>query len=388
LDDRFRAAQPSEAAEEVSMESCDVLIVGGGPAGSTCAWKLRQAGLDVVIVDKAVFPRDKTCAGWITPSVVEALELDTADYGRSRVFQSIEGFHVALLGRRGRDIPFGEPVSYGIRRYEFDDFLLTRSGARLRLGEAATRLERTPGGWLLNGTLQARMLVGAGGHFCPVARLLRSSSPERPQLVTAVEAEFPVPAEADCSTTEAAVPRLYFRDDLAGYGWCIRKRDFLNIGIGLVDSRETATEIERLLSILRRERAFAGDVPVRFRGHAYYLYDGCDSKIVDDAVLLVGDAAGLAFPRSGEGIRPAVESGLLAAEVIFEADGQFDLPRLTPYRERLMGLLGPPARPPLKGPLAALAQGLRRILVRGLMRSSRFVRQTVIESSFLNPKPA
>lgn len=370
------------------MESCDVLIVGGGPAGSTCAWKLRQAGLDVTVVDKAVFPRDKTCAGWITRPVVEALEFDTADYARNRVFQPIEGFHVALLGQTGRDIPFGEPVSYGIRRCEFDEFLLRRSGARLRLGETVKWIERTSGGWLLNGVLHARMLVGAGGHFCPVARLLRSAGPERMQLVTAVEAEFPVPDGADCSATDGRIPRLYFRDDLTGYGWCLRKGDVLNIGIGLVDSRETATEIERLLTILRRERAFAGEIPVRFRGHAYYLYDGCRSKVVDDAVLLIGDSAGLAFPRSGEGIRAAVESGRLAAEVITAAQGTFDLPRLAPYRDRLARLLGPAGPPPRTGALAGVTRGLRRLVVRGLMRSSRLVRRIVIQDSFLNPKQA
>ena len=52
------------------METCDVLIVGGGPAGSSCAWKLGQSGLNVVILDKARFPRHKVCAGWITPPVL------------------------------------------------------------------------------------------------------------------------------------------------------------------------------------------------------------------------------------------------------------------------------------------------------------------------------
>ncbi len=60
----------------MAMITCDALIVGGGPAGSTCAWKLRQAGLDVMVVDAAVFPRDKVCAGWITPQVVAELDLD------------------------------------------------------------------------------------------------------------------------------------------------------------------------------------------------------------------------------------------------------------------------------------------------------------------------
>jgi flavin-dependent dehydrogenase len=61
------------------METCDVIIVGGGPAGSSCAWKLRAAGWDVVVVDRANFPRDKVCAGWITPAVIEELQLDLED---------------------------------------------------------------------------------------------------------------------------------------------------------------------------------------------------------------------------------------------------------------------------------------------------------------------
>ena len=70
-------------------ESCDVLIVGGGPAGSACARQLGRAGFDVLILDKSQFPRDKVCAGWITPQVVEELEIDTRDYQQGRVLQPI-----------------------------------------------------------------------------------------------------------------------------------------------------------------------------------------------------------------------------------------------------------------------------------------------------------
>ena len=80
------------------METCDVIIVGGGPAGSSCAWKLRDAGLEVVVVDRASFPRDKVCAGWITPAVVEELQLDLADYRRDRILQPITGFVTGLIG--------------------------------------------------------------------------------------------------------------------------------------------------------------------------------------------------------------------------------------------------------------------------------------------------
>ena len=80
------------------MDTCEVVIVGGGPAGSSCAWRLRQAGFDVVIVDKAVFPRHKVCAGWITPPVLDELQIDLHEYGERRTFQPITGFRVGMIG--------------------------------------------------------------------------------------------------------------------------------------------------------------------------------------------------------------------------------------------------------------------------------------------------
>ncbi|MBV5339661.1 MAG: FAD-dependent monooxygenase [Deltaproteobacteria bacterium] len=73
------------------METCEVLVVGGGPAGSTCAGKLVQEGLDVLLLDKELFPREKPCAGWITPVLFEALELDAEEYRQGRVLQRQSG---------------------------------------------------------------------------------------------------------------------------------------------------------------------------------------------------------------------------------------------------------------------------------------------------------
>jgi flavin-dependent dehydrogenase len=74
------------------VDTCDVVIVGGGPAGSACASRVCQAGPDVVVVDKAMFPRDKVCAGWITPQVLNDLEIDSDDYRKRRTFQPITAF--------------------------------------------------------------------------------------------------------------------------------------------------------------------------------------------------------------------------------------------------------------------------------------------------------
>jgi menaquinone-9 beta-reductase len=113
----------------MDMDRVDVLVIGGGPAGSTCARQLRRSGLDVAVLDKRSFPRDKVCAGWITPAVVDALEMDLDDYGRERTLQPLTGFRISMMGRPEAEVRYDEPVSYGIRRCEFDHYLLVRSGA-------------------------------------------------------------------------------------------------------------------------------------------------------------------------------------------------------------------------------------------------------------------
>ena len=83
------------------MDQCDVLIVGGGPAGSSCAWRLRNSGLKVAILDRQRFPRDKVCGGWITPAVFDELAIDPAQYARGRVLQPITGISHQLHRRPG-----------------------------------------------------------------------------------------------------------------------------------------------------------------------------------------------------------------------------------------------------------------------------------------------
>ena len=197
------------------METCDVLIVGGGPAGSTLAWKLKQAGLDVAILDKKTFPRDKTCAGWVTPAVVETLKLDTADYASGRVFQPIRRFITGTIGDRPVETEYGEIVSYGIRRFEFDDYLLKRCGARLILGEAFKSLKHEGDAWVVNGKVRAPLVIGAGGHFCPVARFLGANLGSDERIIAAQEIEFEMSdaQRAACRVGEDR-PELYFCVDL------------------------------------------------------------------------------------------------------------------------------------------------------------------------------
>jgi geranylgeranyl reductase family protein len=322
------------------MDACDVLIVGAGPAGSSCAWGLQRAGLDIAILDKRTFPRDKVCGGWITPAVLEELRIDPAEYGAGRVLQPLTGFRTSRMGGREVYTNYGRPVSFGIRRCEFDEFLLKRSGARVIQGTPLETLVRTGEHWVVNDQIKARVLVGAGGHFCPVARYLGADA-RKELAVAAQEIEFEMtPAQRDACSIQGEVPELFFCPDMKGYGWCFRKGNFLNVGLGRLDPRALPNHVSNFLRFLRTAGKLAFDLPSSMLGHAYLLYQGAKRKVVDDGILLIGDAAGVAYSQSGEGIRPAIESGLLAAQAIIAAKGKYSRERLEEYRILLASRFG------------------------------------------------
>ena len=361
------------------MDSCDVLIVGGGPAGSSCAWGLRFSGLQVTILDRARFPRNKVCGGWITPFVLQALEIDSADYKNGRTFQPITGFRISSIGKREVDVPYAEPISYGIRRSEFDEYLLRRSSAHVCEGTAIQSIERADNSWIINDKIKARLLIGAGGHFCPIARFLGGTEGNEP--VVAQEAEFEMDRQqaAACAIQEE-IPELYFCEDLQGYGWCFRKGNFLNVGLGRLDQHALPEHVNEFVRFLKTNGKIGFDLPQRMCGHAYLLFHGSGRKVVDDGVMLIGDSAGLAYTQSGEGIRPAVESGLMAAKVIKSANGSYDRDHLQRYPDLLTQTYGDRGERTLS---SRLPRRWRNAIGRRLLSSAWFCRKMVVESWFL-----
>jgi flavin-dependent dehydrogenase len=292
------------------MIRADAIVVGGGPAGSTCAWKLREAGVDAVILERAAFPRVKLCAGWVTPEALEDLELEPADYPLSLMtFDRLHCHWKMITAKPGTR-------QYSIRRYEFDDFLLRRSGARV-VQHRASKIRRDGGDYVIDGQFRSKYLVGAGGTSCPVYReIFHELHPRSSHLQTAtLEQEFPY------DWHDPACHLRFFDHGLPGYAWYVPKSSgYINIGVGgMADQLKRGTR-----RLQEHWRMFVTDLHTRGlvtcdelspQGYSYFLRGNVDAVTHDNA-FLVGDAAGLATHDMCEGIGPAIKSGLLAARSI------------------------------------------------------------------------
>ncbi len=306
------------------MRQADVLIVGGGPAGSTCAWKLRQSGLDTLILDRAPFPRTKLCAGWITPQVVDDLELDIDVYPhRFLTFKRLEFNWKGLRFRK-------KTTQHSIRRFEFDDYLLRRSGAEL-VTHKVRKIERQTDGFVLDGKFRGRFLVGAGGTSCPVYRQFFHDS--NPRVKTLQIATYEQEFAYDWTNGECKL--WFFADGLPGYAWYVPKANgYVNVGLGgKADSMKSqSTRLQdywEKFTFRLSELGLVKDKKYDPSGYSYYLRGPCDVARQDNA-FIVGDAVGLASVDMGEGIGPAVQSALRAAEAITRNAG-FSLASIERY---------------------------------------------------------
>lgn len=304
------------------MIDCEVIVVGGGPGGAAAAWELTRLGRSVLVLDREPFPREKLCAGWVTPEVFADLECRPEDYPHGLVRLDSLKTHIY-----GLNFEIHSP-QYSVRRVEFDHWLLQRSGAESRV-HAVRSVEETPGGYDIDGAFRCEHLIGAGGTRCPVYRaLFRDGSSRRKETqAVALEREFAYDwHDADC--------HLWFlTDGLAGYSWYVPKANgVLNVGVGGMSDRlrHRDDDIKRHWSALVQRLRYTGlvtEAPPAPQGYSYYLND--NPTLRRGSARLVGDAAGLATRDMCEGIGPAVRSGINAARSVAEAGPQLPLAPFT-----------------------------------------------------------
>jgi geranylgeranyl reductase family protein len=310
----------------------DVLVVGAGPAGSTAAYRLARAGASVLLVDKARFPRDKPCGGGLTLRAVRQCPVDPTPVVEEEVDQLELRFRYgpAVVHRARR------PVILMTQRRRLDAFLLDAArsaGAEVREG---TSVGIGAGNDVLLGTgerVRAEAIVGADGANGTTGTAVGLGD----GIVHGVAYEGNASYRALDRGRYARRAVVELGDIPGGYGWVFPKGDHANVGVGAWQS-----EGPRIREHLRRVCEGHALTPATLsdlRGYRLPLRRP-GTPVAGGRALLVGDAAGLIDPVSGDGMYECFVSSRLAADAILDLlAGRAS--SLQPYQEALDAALGP-----------------------------------------------
>ncbi|MGZ4317951.1 MAG: geranylgeranyl reductase family protein [Gaiellaceae bacterium] len=310
------------------MENFDAIVVGAGPAGSTAAYRLARAGAKVLLLDRARFPRDKPCGGGLTYRAVRQLPVSVEPVVEDVVDRFELGFR---YGRRFERSGQG-PLVLMTQRRRLDAHLAAEAaaaGADFRDGVRATALELDEAGGTVrfDGTAAAApVVIGADGVNGLTARALGLGA-----------RRHGVALEGNVSYAHAREDRWRGKAVVelgsvpGGYAWVFPKGDHVNVGVGGWES-----EGPRLREHLDRacaEYGLPADRLESLRGYRLPMRGAGDS-VAKGRALLVGDAAGLVDPLSGDGMYEAFVSARLAADSAVELLGGGSLDGYRPALER------------------------------------------------------
>ena len=292
---------------------CEVAVVGGGPSGTTVAMELARSGVDVLLLERVRVPRHKCCAGGVTAAARELLAVDIS----AVVECEVNRLRVSSVGGRGVSWEDDEPLMFTVSRERLDAalwFAAVEAGARVLDCHRVVRVEDAGDRVMLECEtceVHALAVVGADGAAGIVGAHMGQGRPRHVAVGVALELERPA-SPAECSGEMA---ELVLGVAPGTHGWIFPMTDRLSVGIECHN-----TQVDRAAA-LQKMVAHAGLSETKVIRRCVHPIPSLveSGKLATERVLLVGDAAGLCDPLTGEGIRNAVASGTLAADVVLDS---------------------------------------------------------------------
>ena len=349
----------------------DVVVVGAGPSGSSCAYWLAEAGWDVVVVEKKIFPREKTCGDGLTPRAVRQLAdmgLEDALAGSHR-YTGLRAFGFGnSIEMQWPEHPHFPAYGYTITRHDLDGLVATRAadaGATLLQGTevvgvvaddtvapsplpALTGVQVQEKGAASTHTIQARYVVVADGSNSRIGRLLGTSRRRDLPLGMALRGYYSserhddpfIESHLDIRDTEGNV--------VPGYGWIFPMGDGrVNVGVGLLSTEQrwkgvnTSTLMDTFVDYAPKSWGLSPETSLGPPTGGKLPMGLSVGPRVGHNVLVAGDAGGAINPFNGEGIAYGYETGRLAAAALGHALTGAGPRALDEYDRELTAAYGP-----------------------------------------------
>jgi len=291
------------------VKSADIIVVGGGPAGSSAAYMLAKQGLNVLVLEKQKMPRYKTCGGGVNIRAARYIPFSIEPVVEKVIYK----YRFTYRGEKPFEKASNEPLTYLTQRMRLDQFLLEQArnqGAHVIEEISIRKIHEENDSVVIEDSggkiYRSLLLIGADGANSIVARNLQLSDGIQHEI--ALESEVALPHEIMNKWNDSIEIDLF--SIWCGYGWIFPKQDHISIGVG--GPQRFFKKIRDYNSVYLSRNNLSEYPKIRFSGHTLPVRKGF-TPLTKGRALLVGDAAGLLEPFTGEGIGYAVRSGQLAA---------------------------------------------------------------------------